>query len=103
MALEELRTELEAQHQASVNQMRSAWSKERETEIQLQVKAQVAVAKAAWKEEQLKVRVVLSVEALLMSVDFSWCSTSFFCFCPDGEDLGTKTGGGEEGKTRRDR
>lgn len=73
--MEELRTELEAQHQASVNQMKSAWSKEREAEIHLQVKAQVAVAKAAWKEEQLKVRFVF--EVLLISVDFSWCRNSF--------------------------
>ncbi|CAG05544.1 unnamed protein product, partial [Tetraodon nigroviridis] len=53
-AMEKLRAELEAQHQASVNQMKSLWCKEKETEIQLQVKAQVALAKAAWKEEHLK-------------------------------------------------
>lgn len=53
--MEKLRAALEAQHQASVKQMKSLWCKEKETEMQLQVKAQVALAKAAWKEEQLKV------------------------------------------------
>lgn len=53
--MEKLRAALEAQHQASVNQMKSLWCKEKETEMQLQVKAQVALAKAAWREEQLKV------------------------------------------------
>lgn len=55
MAMEKLRTELDAQHQASVNRMKSLLCKEKETEIQLQVKAQVALAKTAWKEELLKV------------------------------------------------
>lgn len=53
--MEKLRAALKAQHQASVNQMKSLWFKEKETEIQLQVKAQVALAKAVLKEEQLKV------------------------------------------------
>lgn len=53
--MEKLRAALEAQHQASVDQMKSLWFKEKETEIQVQVKAQVALAKAAWEEEQLKV------------------------------------------------
>lgn len=55
MAMEKLRAALEAQHHASVNQMKSLWCQEKETEMQLQVKAQVALAKAAWREEQLKV------------------------------------------------
>lgn len=54
-AMEKLRAELEAQHQASINQLKALWSKEKETEIQLQVNSQVAVAKAAWKEELQKV------------------------------------------------
>lgn len=68
MAMEKLRTELEAQHQASVNQMKSLWCEEKETEIQLQVKAQVALAKAALKEELLKVCLFLP---LLISSTFS--------------------------------
>ncbi|XP_034032122.1 centrosomal protein of 152 kDa isoform X2 [Thalassophryne amazonica] len=42
-----LRAELEAQHQASVEQLKALWSKEKETEIQQQVLS----AQAAWKEE----------------------------------------------------
>lgn len=49
--MEKLRAALEAQHQASLNQMKSLWCKEKETEV----KAQVALAKAAWREEQLRV------------------------------------------------
>ncbi|XP_077566853.1 centrosomal protein of 152 kDa isoform X3 [Stigmatopora nigra] len=45
--LEKLRTELEAQHQASVTQLKYLWSKEKEDEIQ----RRVASAKAAWQEE----------------------------------------------------
>lgn len=55
--MEELRAALEAQHQASLTQMKALWCREKETEMQLQVKAQVALAKAAWREEQLKVGV----------------------------------------------
>lgn len=54
-AMGKLKAELEAQHQASVNQLKALWSKEKETEIQLQVNSQVALANAAWKEEQQKV------------------------------------------------
>ncbi|XP_037623199.1 centrosomal protein of 152 kDa isoform X1 [Sebastes umbrosus] len=50
-AVEKLRAELEAQHQASINQLKALWSKEKETEIQQQVDSHVALAKAAWKEE----------------------------------------------------
>ncbi|XP_042351484.1 centrosomal protein of 152 kDa isoform X2 [Plectropomus leopardus] len=53
-AVEKLRAELEAQHQASVNQLKALWSKEKETEIQQQVNSQVALVKAAWKEELQK-------------------------------------------------
>ncbi|KAM4618221.1 centrosomal protein of 152 kDa [Polymixia lowei] len=53
-ALEKLRTELEAQHQTSVNQLNALWSKEKEAEIQKQVNSQIASAKAAWKEKQEK-------------------------------------------------
>ncbi|XP_047451256.1 centrosomal protein of 152 kDa isoform X2 [Mugil cephalus] len=53
-AAEKLRTELEAQHQASVAQLKAVWFKEKETEIQQQVEFQVASAKAAWKEELQK-------------------------------------------------
>ncbi|XP_045893647.1 centrosomal protein of 152 kDa isoform X2 [Micropterus dolomieu] len=54
-AMEKLRAELEAQHQASINQLKALWSKEKETEIQLQVNSQVSVAKGAWKEELQKI------------------------------------------------
>ncbi|XP_049929592.1 centrosomal protein of 152 kDa isoform X3 [Epinephelus moara] len=50
-AVEKLRAELEAQHQASINQLKALWSKQKEAEIQQQVNSQVASAKAAWKEE----------------------------------------------------
>ncbi|XP_056273279.1 centrosomal protein of 152 kDa isoform X3 [Pseudoliparis swirei] len=53
-AVEKLRAELEAQHQASINQLKALWSKEKGTEIQQQVNSQVATAKAAWKEEMQK-------------------------------------------------
>ncbi|XP_031726731.1 centrosomal protein of 152 kDa isoform X1 [Anarrhichthys ocellatus] len=53
-AVEKLRAELEAQHQASVKQLTALWSKEKEAEIQQQVSSQVALAKAAWKEELQK-------------------------------------------------
>lgn len=53
--MEKVRAELEAQHQASVNQLKDLWSKEKETEIQQQVNSHVASAKAAWKEELQKV------------------------------------------------
>lgn len=49
--MEKLRAELEAQHQASINQLKALWSKEKETEIQQQVDSHVALAKAAWKKE----------------------------------------------------
>ncbi|XP_034541724.1 centrosomal protein of 152 kDa isoform X3 [Notolabrus celidotus] len=50
MAVVKLRAELEAQHQASLNQIKALWSKEKEVEIQLQVTSQVDSAKAAWEE-----------------------------------------------------
>lgn len=74
MAMEKLRTELEAQHQASVNQMKSLLCKQKETEIQLQVKAQVALAKAAWKQELLKVCIFLP---LLISLKFQLVCEDF--------------------------
>ncbi|XP_051917384.1 centrosomal protein of 152 kDa isoform X2 [Hippocampus zosterae] len=48
--VEKLRTELEAQHRASVAQLKALWSKEQEAEIQQQVNSQVALAKVAWDE-----------------------------------------------------
>nr|XP_020477594.1 centrosomal protein of 152 kDa isoform X2 [Monopterus albus] len=53
-AMENLRTELEAQHQASVNQLKVLWSREKEAEIQQQVNSHVASAKAMWKDELQK-------------------------------------------------
>ncbi|XP_028264375.1 centrosomal protein of 152 kDa isoform X2 [Parambassis ranga] len=53
-AVEKLRDELEAQHQASVMQLKALWSKDKEAEIQQQVNSHVASAKAAWQEELQK-------------------------------------------------
>ena len=50
-SMEKLRDELEAQHKASINQLKALWSKEKETEIQQQVNSHVASAMATWKEE----------------------------------------------------
>ncbi|XP_075998728.1 centrosomal protein of 152 kDa isoform X2 [Genypterus blacodes] len=49
--VEKLRAELEAQHQASVEQLKALWIQEKQTEIQQQGNSQVASAKAVWKEE----------------------------------------------------
>lgn len=54
-ALETLRAELEAQHEAATNQLKAVWSKEKEAEIKLQVDSRVAAEKAAQKEELLQV------------------------------------------------
>lgn len=50
-ALEKLRAELEAGHQVAVNQLKAAWSRERDTEIKQRVEAHLASEKAAWEEE----------------------------------------------------
>lgn len=71
--MEKLRAALEAQHQASLNQMRSAWCKEKETELQRQVEAQVALAEAAWREEQLKVGSFSTANL----IELNWCMKPF--------------------------
>ncbi|KAF7224204.1 transcript variant X2 [Nothobranchius furzeri] len=48
---EKLRRELEAQHQASITQLKAVWSKEKETEVQQQVDSCVASTEAKWKHE----------------------------------------------------
>lgn len=53
--MEKIRAELEAGHQASMNQFKALCSKEKETEIQQRVKSQVASAKAAWNDERQQV------------------------------------------------
>ncbi|KAM3608683.1 uncharacterized protein V6R79_003056 [Siganus canaliculatus] len=50
-AVEKLRAELEAQHQASVDELRVLWSKEKAAEIQQEVDSNVALAKTAWEGE----------------------------------------------------
>ncbi|XP_029009041.1 centrosomal protein of 152 kDa isoform X2 [Betta splendens] len=50
-AVEKLRVELEAQHQASIEQLKALWSEEKEAEIQQQVDSELDSAKATWKEE----------------------------------------------------
>lgn len=49
--MKKLKSELEAQHQASINQLKAVWSKQKEDEIQQQVNSQLASAKASWKTE----------------------------------------------------
>lgn len=71
-AVEKLRAELEAQHQASINQLKAIWSKEKEIEIQLQVDAAVASAKASWKEELQQVK---SFVQLLQLLNVILCQT----------------------------
>lgn len=71
--MEKLRAALEAQHQASLSQMKSLWCKEKETEMQLQVKAQVALANAAWREEQLSV----GSFSTATFIEFNWCMNTF--------------------------
>ncbi|CAN9499120.1 unnamed protein product [Ophioblennius macclurei] len=53
-AVEKLRTELEAQHQASISQLKAVWSKAKESEIQQRVNSHVSAARATWKEELQK-------------------------------------------------
>nr|XP_057943335.1 centrosomal protein of 152 kDa isoform X2 [Doryrhamphus excisus] len=50
--VDKVRAELEAQHQESINQLKSLWSKEKEAEIQRVVISHVASAKAAWEEDR---------------------------------------------------
>ncbi|GAA6221499.1 centrosomal protein of 152 kDa [Lates japonicus] len=54
IAMEKLRAELEAQHQASINQLKALWSNQKEAEIQQQVDSHITSAKATWKEELQK-------------------------------------------------
>lgn len=55
-ALEKLRVELEAGYQVAVNQLKAAWSRDKEAELKQQVESQVASEKAAWEEELRQVR-----------------------------------------------
>ncbi|XP_031611531.2 centrosomal protein of 152 kDa isoform X1 [Oreochromis aureus] len=54
-AMQKLRSELEAQHQASVMELKAVWSKEKEAEFQQQLTSHLASAEAAWKEELQKI------------------------------------------------
>lgn len=60
--MEKLRVELEAQHQASINQLKAVWSKEKEADIQQQVNSELASAKATWEEELQRVRVTVQLQ-----------------------------------------
>ncbi|XP_030587523.1 centrosomal protein of 152 kDa isoform X2 [Archocentrus centrarchus] len=53
-AMEKLRRELEAQHQASVMELKARWSKEKEAELQQQLNSHLASAEAAWKDKLQK-------------------------------------------------
>lgn len=54
-AMQKLRSELEAQHQASVMELKAVWSKEKEAEFQQTLTSHLASTEAAWKEELQKV------------------------------------------------
>ncbi|XP_007543176.1 centrosomal protein of 152 kDa [Poecilia formosa] len=53
-ALEKLRGELEAQHQAAMLKLKGDWTKEKEAEIQQEVSCHVASTEAKWKKELQK-------------------------------------------------
>ncbi|XP_061577597.1 centrosomal protein of 152 kDa isoform X2 [Cololabis saira] len=53
-AAERLRSELEAQHQAAIKQLRAVWSTEKETELQHQVTSRVASVEDQWKEKLME-------------------------------------------------
>ncbi|XP_012779154.3 centrosomal protein of 152 kDa isoform X1 [Maylandia zebra] len=53
-AMQKLRSELEAQHQASVMELKAVWSKEKEAEFQQTLTSHLASTEAAWKEELQK-------------------------------------------------
>ncbi|MEQ2191496.1 hypothetical protein XENOCAPTIV_029579 [Xenoophorus captivus] len=55
IAVQRLRGELEAKHQASMMQLKEDWSKEKEAEIQQEVSSHVASTEAKWKKELQKV------------------------------------------------
>lgn len=55
-ALEKLSAELEAGHQVAVNQLKAAWSTDKEAEIKQRVESQVASEKAEWEKELRQVR-----------------------------------------------
>lgn len=50
-ALEKLKAELEVGQQVVVDQLKAAWSRDKEAEIKQRVESQVASEKAAWEEE----------------------------------------------------
>ncbi|XP_047210755.1 centrosomal protein of 152 kDa isoform X1 [Girardinichthys multiradiatus] len=54
IAVERLRGELEAKHQASMMHLKEDWSKEKEAEIQQEVSSHVASTEAKWKKELQK-------------------------------------------------
>ncbi|KAK5619456.1 hypothetical protein CRENBAI_013841 [Crenichthys baileyi] len=54
IAVERLRGELEAKHQALMMQLKEDWSKEKEAEIQQEVSFHVASTEAKWKKELQK-------------------------------------------------
>lgn len=66
--METLRTELEAQHQASVQELKALWAEEQQAELQLQLDAQVASAKAAWDQELHKVPSTSSTGSFVLFV-----------------------------------
>ncbi|XP_053741580.1 centrosomal protein of 152 kDa isoform X3 [Synchiropus splendidus] len=53
-SFDKLKTELEAQHQATLLELKSLWTREKETEIQKQVDSHVDSAEARWNEERLQ-------------------------------------------------
>lgn len=68
IAMGKLRAELEAQHQASINQLKGLWSSQKEAEIQQQVDSHITSAKATWKEELQKVWISNSLNSQYISL-----------------------------------
>lgn len=50
-ALEKLKADLEVGHQVAVDQLKAAWSRNKDAEIEQQVESRVASEKSAWEEE----------------------------------------------------
>ncbi|KAM9807756.1 centrosomal protein of 152 kDa [Neosynchiropus ocellatus] len=63
-SFDKLKTELEAQHQTSLLELKTLWTREKETEIQKQVDSHVDSAKARWNEERLQVLTLIMLFSL---------------------------------------
>ncbi|XP_036391149.1 centrosomal protein of 152 kDa isoform X1 [Megalops cyprinoides] len=66
-ALQELKADLEKQHETSLTAARARWAEEKEVEFQEQVQAQLALAKTSWQEEHGK-----AMQVALKQVEEKW-------------------------------